>query len=123
MKVDAEGFPITDRVELANRLAGDLRRYADELHPGCEREVNLRVAADIIESLIEEYSEARREVRAEAEWRQDLQRDKLALQNLVDRAIKMMTLAGYGIAPVKRADHNNPIVEWMADARVALEAK
>ena len=41
--------------------------------------------------------------------------------NLVDRALKMMQMAGYRVAEVN-PDHNNPIIAWMADARAALAA-
>jgi hypothetical protein len=41
------------------------------------------------------------------------------LENLVDRAYKMMGLAGYRVAE-HNPEHNNPIIAWMADARAAL---
>lgn len=45
-----------------------------------------------------------------------------AMWNLVDRAYKIMEMAGYRIAEHDPA-HNNPVIAWMADARVALKGK
>jgi hypothetical protein len=39
--------------------------------------------------------------------------------NLIDRAVKMMEMAGYRVAAVE-PNHNNPIIAWMADARQYL---
>ena len=44
----------------------------------------------------------------------------LALRKLIDRAYKMMEMAGYRIAEHNQ-DHNNPIIAWMADARMVLK--
>jgi hypothetical protein len=41
--------------------------------------------------------------------------------NLVDRAYKIMEQAGYRVAE-HNPDHNNPIIAWMADARLELNA-
>lgn len=40
--------------------------------------------------------------------------------NLIDRALKMMQMAGYEIAP-HNPDHNNPLIAWMSDARIYIE--
>lgn len=45
--------------------------------------------------------------------------DAAYMRALVDRALKMMVMAGYGIAP-HDSDHNNPAIAWMAEAREAL---
>lgn len=44
---------------------------------------------------------------------------KPAWWHMLDRAYKMMEMAGYRVAE-HNPDHNNPIVAWMADARVML---
>ena len=50
----------------------------------------------------------------------DLDEQLGRLWNLVDRAYKIMEQAGYRVAE-HNPDHNNPIIAWMADARVALQ--
>lgn len=47
--------------------------------------------------------------------------EKSPAWNLIDRAMKMMQMAGYSISP-HNSDHNNPIIAWMADARSYLAA-
>lgn len=42
-----------------------------------------------------------------------------AERDLLDRAYKMMLMSGYRVTEQK-PDHNNPIIAWMADARVLL---
>jgi len=44
------------------------------------------------------------------------------LWNLVDRADKMMAMAGYAIAE-HNPDHNNPVIAWRSDARIPLARK
>lgn len=41
------------------------------------------------------------------------------LRDMLDRAYKMMQMAGYRVAE-QNPDHNNPIIAWMADARSVL---
>jgi hypothetical protein len=41
------------------------------------------------------------------------------LRDLLDRAYKMMEMAGYKVVE-QNPDHNNPIISWMADARTML---
>ena len=41
------------------------------------------------------------------------------LEGLLDRAYKMMQMAGYRVSE-QNQDHNNPIIAWMADARTML---
>jgi len=41
------------------------------------------------------------------------------LERLVGRAYRIMEMAGYKVS-AHDAGHNNPIIAWMADARVAL---
>lgn len=41
------------------------------------------------------------------------------LRDLLDRAYKMMLMAGYRVAVVD-SDNNDPIVAWMSDARTVL---
>lgn len=41
--------------------------------------------------------------------------------HLLDRAYKMMEQSGYRIAE-HDPDHNNPVVAWMADARILLRS-
>lgn len=43
-------------------------------------------------------------------------------RKLIDRAFKMMEMAGYRVA-VHKPDHNNPIIGWMADAREYLATR
>jgi len=41
------------------------------------------------------------------------------LRDLLDRAYKMMLMAGYRVAEVD-SDHNDPLIAWMSDARKVL---